>query len=1160
MRLLEIEAENFGVFHGTKIRLGDGQFHLICGPNEAGKTTLLQLIREVLFGFPIRNPYAFGENVGEMAATALGEMKDGSRIRFRRRKGRGNTVTGEVEGTARKFDESGMIGLLGNANAEMYQNVFGFSLAELASGEESLKKARLEEALYGGGLGGLANFQHSLATIQAEHQAFFMASRRAQRPVINTLLANIHEGNTQLGHAMVKPRDYKELCQRRDECIEAADGLRQRRDDCFRRQSHLERLDQALPRWQRLGQATQELVSLDVPATFPLAAAEEFRQTRQQLRQLSEEVIAAENELAEIDADLNQIHLEPELIAQESAIKQCVQQVAQVASCRRDLPLRQHEAHMARTELLATLNELHPGWDLSHLEQFRTSLAQRDRVERMAAESAALEKRAETLLLQHTEKQAKLTKDLRELQRLKSIPAVPQLEKLIQRVGQYRADCEQAELSVTQLAALDSQIDQIHRKTAGPFGIETEKLESLPVPLLTSIQEFGQDFAATVEDLRQAAKDHEQAKRELFRSKEELKQFDATQSVPDRKALTEQRNRRDHGWQLVRQCYVEGQHLENQVQKWLGEGSSSLPDRYEQEVSKADSLADDRQEKAEFVAHRERIAAEVARYENCATEAHEELKNRQTARDQLEASWRDLWSTCGLTPKSPDAMVEWLRLHTQLLERLQNRVEINHRLGQLQQRMSTFEESLRVAVGGDGETEELLSLAEKRTQEARDAALQISRLDRDLPGQREELQQIDRNQAEVVRQQSVWSGRWKELLGEFGFSAEWDVQLAVEMLSELANARIKYQSIGVTEKRIHEMSDTVTGFELQVTGLCNSFAKDLCSLPAEDASSQLNDRLTEVKQAAKQHTTLLTHHQRTKRRLESRRTQRDRLAERLESLRLDAEVASDEEFERMAVSAERRRVLSDEIESLRREVGRIAANEDQSQFETELTAADADSLALASQQSKQELASVEADYTQAVEQAALAKKRVEELEQHHQANELAQKLESNRAELRDSVERWAPLVLAETMLTEAIARFDRENQPAMLRDVGSFFSKLTHGRYIGLRRRLDEQGTLVLAQANGNDKEPHQLSTGTREQLYLAIRLAYAQHYCRENEPLPLVMDDVLVNCDDQRSEAALDMLIELAKDIQIIFLTCHQETIRLIHSRLPEMEATRLT
>jgi uncharacterized protein YhaN len=1159
VRLHKIEVENFGIFRGSGVGFGDGRFHLVCGPNEAGKSTLLQLIRELLFGFVVRNPYAFPEHDGEMAATLSAEMRDGSRIRFRRRKGNRNTVTGEVDGTGRTFDEAGLVRLLGNANAELYQNVFGFSLAELAQGEQSLKHARLEEALYGGGLGGLANFQQTLAAIQAEHQSLFMASRRAQRPQINRLLADIHDGATKLGQAMVKPRDYKEMCQRRDECVEAAETLNKRREECFRRQAHIERLIQALPLWQRLGQAGEELASLDVPATFPLAAAEEFRQFRQQLQQVSEEITAADNELAETEADLTRIHLAPELIAEEAATKKLVQQLAQVASCRRDIPLRQHEADTTRSEILATLNELHPGWDLSHLEQFRTSLAQRDRVDRMADESAALEKQAHALSLQHAEKQTKLAKDLQILERLKTVPAVPHLEKLIQRAGQYRADCEQVEQTETQLATLDGQSAQLRRQMAGPFGIAAERVELLPVPLLPAVQEFGRDFPAVIDALRQAAKDHEQAKRDLARSKDELKQFDTTRHVPDRDALAAQRSHRDDGWRLVRQTYVEGQHLDSQIEAWLGQGATSLPDQYEQEVAKADRLADDRQEKAELVARREQIAAEVARHENRLTAAKEELDKCQAARDRLDQAWQDLWSACRLSPKSPDVMIEWLRLQAQLAEKLQNRLGLDSRLQQIQRRASAFEESLRAALGKEAEADELLALARERTDQARDAALQIARLDRDLPAQQEELQQLGCDQEEIARQQETWSGRWQDVLSEFGFPVEWDVRLAVKMLSELANARVTYQSVGTTEKRIREMRVTVTEFERQVAELCGSLGNDLQTLPAEDAVSQFNDRLTDAKQAAKQQTTLLAQRQRTAQRLNAKRTQRDRLVSRLGELRGAAGVASDDEFERMAISAARRKVLSDEIDRLRRDIGRIAANEQSSPFEAELLEADVDSLALASQQGKEELASVEKAYTQAVEQAALAKKHVEDLEGQHGTNELAQKLESDRAELRDAVERWAPLVLAESMLTEAIARFERDNQPAMLRDVGQLFSKLTRGRYVGLRRKLDTQGTLVLAEANGKSKEPNQLSTGTREQLYLAIRLAYVRHYCRENEPLPLVMDDVLVNFDDERAEAALDLLIDLAQDIQVIFLTCHQSTMQRIQSRLPDLQVTQL-
>jgi uncharacterized protein YhaN len=421
------------------------------------------------------------------------------------------------------------------------------------------------------------------------------------------------------------------------------------------------------------------------------------------------------------------------------------------------------------------------------------------------------------------------------------------------------------------------------------------------------------------------------------------------------------------------------------------------------------------------------------------------------------------------------------------------------------------------------------------------------------------LEQLRVDRQEAVRQQHLWDQRWQTLLDELGFPPQWDSGLVSKVLSELANARVRHQSVQGLDTRVAEMTATVTGFEQRVSELCEQLAPDLEPLPSEVATAQLNQRLEEAKQAVSQQKSFLTQRDRTAQRLKAKRGQCERLTTRLAELRHAAGVDTDGEFERLACDAAKRKAVTDEIESLRREIHRIAVNEETDAFMAELQQANADAIALAVRQAKENLADFEEDYRKAVEEAALARKQVEDLDAQGQANELAQKLESDRAELRDAVERWAPLVFADAILAQAIARFEREHQPELLRDVGTLFRGMTQGRYIGLRRRLDEQGTLVLAQADGKDKEPHQLSTGTREQLYLAIRLAYARHYCRENEPLPLVMDDVLVNCDDQRSEAALDMLIELAQDIQLVFLTCHQDTIQRIKSRLPQMEPTRL-
>ena len=145
-----------------------------------------------------------------------------------------------------------------------------------------------------------------------------------------------------------------------------------------------------------------------------------------------------------------------------------------------------------------------------------------------------------------------------------------------------------------------------------------------------------------------------------------------------------------------------------------------------------------------------------------------------------------------------------------------------------------------------------------------------------------------------------------------------------------------------------------------------------------------------------------------------------------------------------------------------------------------------------------------------------------------------------------AVDRWAPLVLAEQLMKSAVARFEREHQPETFELAAEIFSAMTQGRYKIIRKRLDEAGTLLVETRAGAAREPAQLSTGTREQLYLAIRLAYVRHYCRDAEPLPLVMDDVLVNFDDARA----------AGNAQRIDRACRRCASRLSHLPQPHGRA----
>ncbi len=70
------------------------------------------------------------------------------------------------------------------------------------------------------------------------------------------------------------------------------------------------------------------------------------------------------------------------------------------------------------------------------------------------------------------------------------------------------------------------------------------------------------------------------------------------------------------------------------------------------------------------------------------------------------------------------------------------------------------------------------------------------------------------------------------------------------------------------------------------------------------------------------------------------------------------------------------------------------------------------------------------------------------------------------------------------------------------------------------------------------------MSSGTRDQLYLSLRIATLQWRLQSSEPMVFVVDDILINFDDDRSAATLQMLADFSKNNQVILFTHHQKVV----------------
>jgi len=151
--------------------------------------------------------------------------------------------------------------------------------------------------------------------------------------------------------------------------------------------------------------------------------------------------------------------------------------------------------------------------------------------------------------------------------------------------------------------------------------------------------------------------------------------------------------------------------------------------------------------------------------------------------------------------------------------------------------------------------------------------------------------------------------------------------------------------------------------------------------------------------------------------------------------------------------------------------------------------------------------------------------------------------------LQDALDRWRVLAVCSLVLEAVRQFFEREHQPQALREASGYLKRLTSGRYPRVWTPLG-QHVLKVDDQQGQPLSVEVLSRGTREQVYLALRLSLVSAYRRRGIELPLVLDDVLVNFDLGRSKAAAAVLRDFAKaGHQIMIFTCHEHIAKLFKS-----------
>src|SRR5262249_37707090 len=139
MRLLSLDLERYGPFTQRSLIFREGaSLHLVYGPNEAGKSTALAAVIDLLFGFRDRTDFGFLHGAPNLRIGARITAGNGERLWFRRRKGRRDTL---LDADDRPIGDDALAPFLGALTRDIFVRAFGLSTQSLREGAQDMLKS-----------------------------------------------------------------------------------------------------------------------------------------------------------------------------------------------------------------------------------------------------------------------------------------------------------------------------------------------------------------------------------------------------------------------------------------------------------------------------------------------------------------------------------------------------------------------------------------------------------------------------------------------------------------------------------------------------------------------------------------------------------------------------------------------------------------------------------------------------------------------------------------------------------------------------------------------------------------------------------------------------------------------------------------------------------
>jgi uncharacterized protein YhaN len=1148
MRLRRLELTAYGQFSGAAIELrADASVHLIVGPNEAGKTTRRAAITDLLYGFKNLSEYAFLHGYASLRVGGTIESH-GELYEVVRRKGRGLTLL-DREGNA--LDPAIPASWVSGIEREAYVRLGSISHDELKDGARMLLEDEGAAAtlLFSAAAGGFPA-RAFLKTLEEEAASIFRP--RAQNLLLNGLLSDFAAVSERRREATTDFVAWEKLLAEIEATSREVDELECARAADEREITRLQRLLDLAPRIDDLEGYALELLDLRKRAVLPDPEGAKLRELLHELTERNDEFERTRRHLAILQREQAESVVDRALLDAYAEIEELLPRVGEVRKGKADLTgnhlIEKRDA--ARDEIEFVLRRIWPqmsfeaGVDLAYHRraEIANALAIARAVLRRYAHLAQTMTDAEASLRRLKGEIKRASADLERFAAAREIGPLEAALAEIDRAGPIDQEIEELEGSISaerERLAVDLRA----------LGIELdEPLDArlIALPLHGTIEHFRILFGDLERREKAASETRSRARTAVTMRRTTLERVGGADLVASEGEL--------HSFRVERNALFDTILAESPLP------SASSVAAYRQFVARADAFADLRFERAAEIGKVAVEMHELQREERELVEAEERSALLVEERVMLAQEWATSRTPALASVATPAEALERLTRIEATLASAQRIIDGRERHALLVRRRERLHAGLRTVLAEIAPPALSLGALARLAREERKKVLK-SEAERSAAARRLEESTLELPEYErVVKERSdalaAWAEEWQGAVGTLELSGvTFTVSDAAEILDLFDGLLTSVRAF--------------TGEKARIAGIerdYDEFLADAEALLARCAISHLlefrRDPFAAIDrlriEARKARDAAVQNEQRAKE-IERNEAVLARIRERIDELVCGRDDllaplgVTPSEAESVLLRQARHRELVQVIERLRSEI-RVAMRAEPDGVIQELAdRGGAGELRRAIARSSEERDRDRARLHELIERRGAAVQRQSLIRSSHGACDAQVETMAIGAEIDRHARRYAALNVARVLLAERIEAYAAAHQAPVIAAASRILAVMTLGRYVSVRIDENEGGepVLQLLMRDGTEKSIQALSEGTKDQLYLSLRLATLEERLRGTSGPPLMLDDAVKNFDDVRTVAAFRALGEFSRSAQVLYFTPRTAVIELAHRAL---------